>query len=73
MTYDSRTKEAAKSVDSIDWLAMLHFVANEAQRNPMESVRDMLNEAFDDYGVGMYAEWSGNEDMPISIHANDKS
>lgn len=48
-------------------LDALRYVANECQRNPMDSVKDILNEAFDDYGLPLYAEWSDDPDRPISI------
>ena len=47
--------------------SMLLYVANESQRNPMESVRDIVNEAFDDYGFGATAEWSVDENRPIVV------
>jgi hypothetical protein len=52
---------------STDLLSALRYVANESQRNPMESVRDMCNEAFDRYNIPMTAQWSGNDDHPIKF------
>ena len=51
--------------DSI--LAALEYVANESQRNPMESVRDICNEAFVKHKMAMFAKWSGNDDAPIKF------
>jgi hypothetical protein len=48
-------------------LDALRYVANECQRNPMDSVRDILNEAFDTYDLPLHAEWSDDPEQPVSI------
>jgi hypothetical protein len=50
-----------------DLLSALRHVANECQRNPMDSVRDILNEAFDTYDLPIHAEWADDPENPISI------
>ena len=49
---------------------ILRYVANECQKHPGDSVKDIVNEALDDYGLPFYAEWSDNDDQPISILPN---
>ena len=56
---------AASGVDSSALLAALWYVANNAQRSPNESVRDMCNEAFDICEIPLTASWSSDNLMPI--------
>jgi len=63
-----------KALDSTALLSALRYVANEAQRHPMESVRDIINEAFDRYNLPLDAEWSGYDALPIrfKFHSDNK-
>ena len=68
------TKDAdAVGIESTALFGILRYVANECQKHPSDSVKDIVNEAFDDYGLPFYAEWSDNDDQPISILPNDQS
>jgi len=67
MKTGTTTSEARQGLSCSDLLSALKYVANESQRNPMESVRDMCNEAFDRYGIPMTAQWSGSDDYPIKF------
>ena len=67
MKTGTTTSEARQGLTCSDLLSALRYVANESQRNPMESVRDMCNEAFDRYKIPMTAQWSGNDDHPIKF------
>ena len=65
------TKDAdAVGIESTALFGILRYVANECQKHPSDSVKDIVNEAFDDYGLPFYAEWSDNDDQPISILPN---
>ena len=68
------TKDAdAVGIESTALFGILRYVANECQKHPGDSVKDIVNEALDDYGLPFYAEWSDNDDQPISILPNDQS
>jgi hypothetical protein len=68
------TKDAdAVGIESTALFGILRYVANECQKHPSDSVKDIVNEALDDYGLPFYAEWSDNDDQPISILPNDQS
>jgi hypothetical protein len=67
MKTGTTTSEARQGLTCSDLLSALRYVANESQRNPMESVRDMCNEAFERYKIPMTAQWSGNDDHPIKF------
>lgn len=58
------------SVESTALFGILRYVANECQKHPGDSVKDIVNEALDDYGIPYYAEWSEDDDQPISILPN---
>jgi hypothetical protein len=62
----------AEPVASTDLFGILRYVANEAQKNPGDSVKDIVNEALDQHGVGYHAEWSDDDEQPISILPNTK-
>jgi len=65
------TKDAdAVGIESTVLLGILRYVANECHKHPGDSVKDIVNEALDDYGLPFYAEWSDNDDQPISILPN---
>ena len=57
-------------IESTALFGILRYVANECQKHPGDSVKDIVNEALDDYGLPFYAEWSDNDDQPISILPN---
>jgi hypothetical protein len=68
------TKDSnAVSVESTALFGILRYVANECQKNPGDSVKDIVNEALDDYGLPYYAEWSDDDEQPISILPNPLS
>lgn len=54
-------------INSSDLLESLKYVANECQKHPHDSVRDILNEAFEHFDLPIYAEWSDDPDCPIYI------
>ncbi len=65
MTMETENNDKELGCDAL--LDALRYVANECQRNPMDSVRDIANEAFDTYDLPLVAEWSDDPDRPISI------
>lgn len=66
-TTQNNTTTPTQALSQSDLLDALRYVANECQRNPMDSVKDIVNEAFDDLGLPLYAEWSDDPERPISI------
>jgi|11_taG_2_1085331.scaffolds.fasta_scaffold240387_1 hypothetical protein len=71
-TMETPDNAAEVGIESTALFGILLYVANEAQKNPVDSVRDIVNDAFDDWGLAYYAEWSDNDDKPISILPNGK-
>lgn len=67
---NENTKREAE-VASLWAFGILRYVANECQKHPGDSVRDIVNEALDSHGVGFYAEWSDDNEQPISILPNN--
>ena len=56
-----------EKINPSDLIAALKYVANECQKHPHDSVRDILHEAFDIFDLPLYAEWSDDPDCPIYI------
>ena len=67
------SKNDVVGIESTALFGILRYVANECQKHPSDSVKDIVNEALDDYGLPFYAEWSDNDDQPISILPNDRA
>jgi len=49
-------------------LGALLYVANNAQKSPRDSVRDICNEAFEMLELPIVAKWTDAPDQPISFH-----
>lgn len=57
------------AVSSTDWLNVICCIVNECQRNPNDSIRDITNEAFEQYEIGLNAHWDMEDDeQPITIY-----
>lgn len=63
----NNTGNSQTKVNSTDLLEALRYVANNAQKSPNDSVKDICNEAFDICGIPMMALWSTDSNMPIQF------
>jgi len=54
-------------MDKAALLDALIYVANNAQKSPNDSVRDICNEAFDTFNLPLLAKWSDDLHHPISF------
>ena len=69
----TETRNECKELNSTDLLEALRYVANNAQKSPSDSVRDMCNEAFEICNIPLMALWSTDNNMPIQfLPSNDK-
>ena len=60
-------EQPTNAIESSTLLDAFKYVANEAQRNPMDSVRDICNEAFEKHKIPLLAIWSTNSEKPIKF------
>jgi len=63
----NEARNERKELNSTDLLEALRYVANNAQKSPSDSVRDMCNEAFEICNIPLMALWSTDSNMPIQF------
>lgn len=66
-TTQNNTTTPEQSFSQSSLLDALMHVANESQKSPHDSVRDICNEAFDTFDLPIWAKWSDDPDRPISF------
>lgn len=48
-----------------DLIKAIRYIANECQKSPEDSVRDICNEAFEKHDIPLNAHWSSDIYEPI--------
>jgi len=66
-TTQNNTTTPTQALSQSALLDALIYVANNAQKSPNDSVRDICNEAFDTFDLPLWAKWSDDPDHPISF------